>query len=142
MAAKPETTFYNSVHRFLPPIDKLHREKMANPYRGGTADHWYSGPNADLWIEWKFMLLPKRDSTVVDLVGGKKPMLSALQQDWLKGREREGRHVWVVLGCKEGGIIFQFGQWAEPRTAGWLRQFVESRANIAARIVSHTGRFT
>ena len=90
LAAKPETTFYTSVHRHLPPLDKLHREKMANPYRGGTADHWYDGPDADLWIEWKFIVLPKRGNTTIDLVTprGKKleSPLSALQQDWLAGR--------------------------------------------------------
>ena len=67
MAAKPETTFYTSVHRHLPSTDLLHREKMSNPYRGGTFDHWYSGKKADLWIEWKFVVLPKRDDTMIDI---------------------------------------------------------------------------
>lgn len=142
MASKPETSFYTSVHRFLPSPSQLHREKMANPYRGGTADHWYSGPVKDLWIEWKFILMPKRDDTVIHMVSGKNPLLSPLQQDWLSRRNAEGRYVWVVLGCKEGGIVFDLGQWAEDRTAGDLRRYIEPRANIAARIVRHTGRFT
>ena len=142
MASKPETTFYTSVHRFLPPLSQLHREKMANPYRGGTADHWYSGPIKDLWIEWKFLLLPKRDSTVVDLIGGKNPLISPLQQEWLKQRDAEGRHLWFVLGCKEGGDVFEFGQWAGAYMTKHLRERVEPRANIAARIVRHTGRLS
>lgn len=104
MAAKPETTFTASVHRHLPPLSELYREKMANPYRGGTPDYWYSAKR-DLWVEWKYIVLPKRDGTLVD-VGSE---LSPLQQLWIDSRRREGRDVWVIAGSKDGGIIFQTG---------------------------------
>ncbi len=145
MAAKPETTFYTSVHKHLPSIDSLHREKMANPYRGGTADHYYDGPNADLWIEWKFIVLPKRDHTIIDLVTprgkrGESP-LSALQQDWLAGRHRNGRNVWVVVGCKEGGVIMRSPtEWCMRWHADTFRVNLQSRQSIAAAILNVTGR--
>ena len=142
MAVKPETTLYTSVHRHLPSIDVLHREKMNNPYRGGTADHWYDGPAADLWVEWKFILLPKRDDTIIDLVTprGKKmeSPLSALQQDWLAGRHRNGRSVWVIVGCKEGGVIMKSPNvWCQKWRTDSFRLLMQDRKSIAAAIQHH-----
>lgn len=136
--SKPETNFYTAVHKFLPPVDELHREKMSNPYRGGTADHWYSGKN-DLWIEWKFEVLPVRDTTLIDICGGKKPSLSHLQQDWLRCRYAEGRDVYVIIGSKEGGVIMtepsagRFA-WERPITAAHYRANLMTRKEIAAWI--------
>lgn len=141
MAAKPETTFYQSVHRHLPPESELHREKMNNPYRGGTFDHWYDGPGGDLWVEWKFIELPKRPGTVIDLVTprGKKmeSPLSALQQQWGRDRYSNGRDVWVIVGCKEGGVIFEALRWEVPITTAEFKQSMLSRQQIAQRIRAH-----
>ena len=142
MASKPETTFYTSVHTHLPPESVLHREKMANPYRGGTFDHWYDGPKADLWIEWKFIEVPKRPGTIIDLVTprGKKmeSPLSALQQDWGRRRYFNGRDVWVVVGCKDGGVIFTNPlEWKAKITAGEFRDSLLTRKQIADRIKDH-----
>ena len=141
MASKPETTFYQSVHRHLPPESKLHREKMANPYRGGTFDHWYDGPGRDLWIEWKFIVVPKRPDTVIDLVTprGKKmeSPLSALQQAWGRDRHNNGRDVWVVVGCAEGGVIYEGLEWETAVTAADFRVYMKTRKQIAERITQH-----
>ncbi len=137
MASKPETTFYTSVHRFLPPLSQLHREKMANPYRGGTADHWYDATR-DLWVEWKFIKVPKRDDTVIDFVNGKDPIISNLQQEWIKGRYANNRHVWIIVGCEDGGVIMEHPfQWQAPWTAKQFREKLLPRKNIAARIWNH-----
>lgn len=137
MGTKPETTFYTSVHRHLPPDEELHREKMSNPYRGGTADHWYDGTRADLWIEWKFIIVPKRDDTVIDLCGGKNPPLSKLQQDWLARRVANGRDVWVIVGCKEGGVILKKSRWEVPFPTQWFRHKMIDRKSIAGEITRH-----
>lgn len=134
-----------SVNKHLPPRSELHREKMANPYRGGTFDHWYDGKR-DLWIEWKFIDLPKRPGTMIDLVTprGKKQEspLSALQQQWGRDRHSNGRQVWVVVGCKEGGVIFTApcGErgWETPLTAEAFGKRLISRKQIAESIVRHT----
>jgi hypothetical protein len=137
VSSGPETRFIASVHRHLPPADQFHREKMANPYRGGTADSWYSGKR-DLWVEWKFIELPKRDTTMIDLTGGKNPPLSPLQQDWIRGRNREGRDVWVVIGCKEGGLILPgVRYWDAPFPTEYYRKRLLTRPEVAQRILQH-----
>lgn len=98
MSRQPENTFIASVHKFLPR--ELYRQKNHNQYNGGIADVWYSGPKADLWVEYKFEVLPKRDDTIVPID------LSPLQREWLTSRHGEGRNVGVVVGCKEGGVWF------------------------------------
>lgn len=135
MSSGPETRFIASVHRHLPPVTEFHREKMANPYRGGTADSWYSGDKGDLWIEWKWIELPKRDTTEIDLTAGAKPMLSMLQQDWIKNRLAEGRRVWVVVGFKEGCMIFKDTNWSIPYTAKQYRLRSWSREETADQIL-------
>lgn len=128
MSSKPETTFIASVHKHLP--EGLYRLKNHNPYNGGIADVWYSGER-DLWVEYKFLVLPKRDTTVIDLVGGKEPSISRLQQEWLKSRHAEGRNVGVIVGCKEGGVWFPGVSWDTTYTTGWFRVHALSRKALA-----------
>jgi len=123
--SKPETRFYTAVHKLLPSSKVLHREKMHNPYRGGTADIWYSGTLADLWVEYKWLsILPKKA-----LVNIEKE-LSPLQQQWLKGRHKEGRNVAVILGTPEGAWVFEGVSWETPlnpdtiRTQGFTKQTI------------------
>ena len=130
MSSKPETVFYTGVHRYLPT--DLHREKMCNPYRGGTWDFWFSGTH-DLWIEYKFVVLPKRDSTMVDVT------LSDLQIDWGKSRYQEGRSIAVIVGCKEGGIILTDREWEQSFTCEEFRARIISRTDLAQWIVNATG---
>ena len=104
MSQGPETQFIASVHRLLPSVDEFYRMKNHNEYNGGIADCWYSA-RQDLWIEYKFVDLPARPDTMVSIVDGKKPSLSKLQQEWIAGRVNEGRAVWVIVGCKLGGLL-------------------------------------
>ncbi len=131
MSRKPETTFYTSVHKHLPR--SLHREKMFNPYSGGTWDFWISGRKQDLWIEYKFMVLPKRESTniVIDL--------SPLQKVWGEQRLLEGRNIAVVVGCKEGGVILTQREWLDEMSCAAFKQLLRSRADIAQWINTTTG---
>jgi len=133
--SKPENTFIASVHAHLPPRDLLHREKMNNPYNSGTADVWYSG-RRDLWIEYKYLVIPVRDTTVVDLTAGKDPSLSALQQDWLARRHGEGRNVWLIVGTPKGGVLFTGREWEKPHTAKNYREWLMTRALVAETIQS------
>jgi hypothetical protein len=124
------------VHNHIPSA-ATYKMKNHNQYNGGIADCWYSGKGAgsrDLWIEWKFITVPKRDHTVIDLMGGKKPMISALQQDWLRERLAEGRNVWVGIGSKDGGILLKNCAWEAPTNAGVFRLLLLNRKEIAAKI--------
>lgn len=131
MASKPETTFIQSIHRHFPKPATLYHEKMNNPYNSGTADVWYSGRRGDIWVEYKFL----RDGKIpvrapIDLVT-KQRYLSALQLDWLEGRSTEGRNVWVIVGCKEGGVVWPRNKWREPMGADVFRSWVHSRKDLA-----------
>ena len=92
----PENRFIQRVHKKL--SSEVYREKMHNPYRGGTPDVWYSGKGGDCWVEYKWLpRQPKRVPT---------PALSELQKKWLRGRFLEGRDVMVVVGFPDGAYTF------------------------------------
>jgi hypothetical protein len=137
MSAKPENTFISSVHKHLPV--ELYHMKNNNPYNSGIADVWYSGVEQDLWVEYKFLVIPKRGDTVIDLVGGKNPSISALQQTWLKDRDAEGRNVGVIVGSKEGGVWFPNTSWDFTYTASQFREWIVSRKELAGYINSFVG---
>lgn len=126
----PENTFIQSVHRHLP--NELYRMKNHNQYNGGIPDVWYSGPRGDMWVEFKFVVLPKRDDTIV------KIELSALQKNWLASRHAEGRCVGVMVGCREGGVWFAGLSWQDPLKAKVFRAFMRTRDELAAAITSLT----
>lgn len=135
MASKPETSFSQSVHRHLPPIKALYREKMNNPYHGGTADWWYSG-RKDLWLEHKFLpRLPQKGSVWLCNPNVKQPILSRLQQEWLHGRYKEGRNVGVLVGCPLGGVILRDLSWEDEIPVSVFRGLILSRQSIADWIV-------
>jgi len=107
MSTKPENTFIKSIHRMLPNV---YAEKMANPWRAGTADVWYSGKRGDLWIEYKFIERIPRSKEIL-------PELTPRQLRWLCDRFDEGRNVAVVLGTPTGGVIYRNPQeWTTPLT--------------------------
>jgi hypothetical protein len=123
--SKPETRFYTAVHRLLPPLHELHREKMHNIYRGGTADVWYSGRLDDLWVEYKWIAkLPVKAPVRL------YKELSPLQLRWLRGRYEEGRNVVVILGTPEGAWVSENLDWERDidpvsiRIRGITKQFV------------------
>lgn len=149
MSAGPENNFIAAVHKHLPPEDMLHREGMHNQYRGGTADVWYSA-ESDLWVEYKWVDLPKKDDTLVDITTprGKKQEspLSMLQQQWLRRRLDEGRNVAVIVGFRTGprdsfGLILQHGDWEEPRTARFYREWSKPTKDVAAWLKQQVGEF-
>lgn len=119
----PENTFIASVHRHLPV--GLYRMKNHNQFNGGIADVWYSGSKADLWVEFKFITVPVRDTTVIDFG------LSSLQREWLASRHEEGRNVGVVVGCKAGGVWLPGISWGGPCTAADFRGCIKPRIELA-----------
>jgi hypothetical protein len=134
MSRGPENNFISSVHKYLPA--GLYRMKNHNEFNAGIADCWYSGTRADLWVEYKFIVVPVRGDTVIDLTSGKNPSISFLQQDWLESRSAEGRNVGVVVGSKDGGVWFPGTSWGRPILAKHFRSMLGSRADLAALITS------
>lgn len=136
MSRGPENTFIASVHRHL-PVD-LYAMKNHNQYNGGVADCWYSGGLGDLWVEYKFIVVPKRGTTLIDLCGGKDPAISALQQEWLRDRHLEGRNVAVVVGCKNGGVVLEDRSWELPFTTQMFIANTTDRKSVASWISGRT----
>jgi hypothetical protein len=130
MSRGPENRFIASIHRLLKGL--CHFEKMHNPYRGGTADVWYSGFTQDAWVEYKWLpRVPKR--------GVVKPKLEPLQREWLRGRFLEGRTVFVVIGCPAGGIVFPLlKDWEEGVLVSQIR--IMPKKELANEIYTLVGR--
>lgn len=130
MASKPETSFIQGVHKHLP---RTYKEKMNNPYRGGTPDVWYSGNKGDLWIEYK--CIPR-----IPIKANILPDLSPNQQIWLSHRHADGRDVLVVVGvAKGGGVIYEHLDWMQPLTSAEFVARLTSKADIAAFILQRVG---
>lgn len=110
--------------------------KNHNQYNGGIPDVWYSGSKADLWVEYKFITLPKKDDTLIDLTALKNPILSPLQQQWLAERHKEGRNVVVVVGSKLGGVWLSNLDWSVTLSTYSFREHTISRNAIAETITS------
>jgi len=106
---------------------------MHNPYAAGIADHWYSAVR-DLWVEWKFVELPARPGTPIDLLAGKKPSLSVLQQDWIQARRDEGRNVWVIVGSEKGGALWQNREWVRAHRTEDFIAGLRTKAELARAI--------
>jgi len=102
--------------------------KNHNQYNGGIPDVWYSGPAADLWIEYKFVALPKRENTVISID------LSDLQKNWIATRVAEGRNVGVIVGSKDGGVWFPGTTWETAVTMLQFKTSIESRKSLAGLI--------
>lgn len=131
MSQGPENTFIGSVHKHLPA--GIYRMKNHNQYNGGIADVWYSGVR-DLWVEYKFIVVPKRPDTVIDLITGKNPAISYLQQEWLRSRHGEGRSVGVIVGSKDGGVWFPGLTWDATYPTKKFLSLLQTRKDLAGTI--------
>lgn len=131
MSEKPETVFTRSVNSHLPKT--LYYMKTYNPYISGPADFFYSGMAKAWWIEYKFEILPKRDTTMIGAD------CSPIQLQWLRGRHLEGRNIAVIVGCKEGGVVLLNLEWETPLTKAEFVARMLTRKQLADWIVQHTG---
>lgn len=130
MAKKPENVFRGGVHRHI-PAGALYHMKTNNPYLAGPPDDWYSGRRADLWVEYKWI-------PTITPAQCLRPALTALQQQWINGRYEEGRSVWVIVGCKDGGVIHRDQEWDTPTSVDEFRRRIITRAEIAKHILDYT----
>jgi hypothetical protein len=108
--------------------------KNNNPYISGIADCWYSGAKGDMWVEYKFIAIPARDTTMINLIDGKTPIMSRLQQKWLRERHAENRNVAVIVGSSEGGIVLTNRSWEHPMLTESFRSKLLTRKELAAFI--------
>ena len=129
MSIKPENQFISGVHAHLKDV---YFEKMANPFRSGTADVWYSGMMGDAWIEYKYVpLIPKTANVSVNV--------SERQRAWLLDRFVEGRRVYVIVGCPQGGMVVHPHNLGVTYSPDEFRRRLQSRKQLADWIREQTG---
>lgn len=126
MAAKPENSFIASVHKHL--VKQVYAEKMYNPLRGGTPDVYYEG-GKHLWVEYKFIDVPKRPETRI------VPELSALQKLWLRRCHVATGRARVIIGCKAGGVVLHSPEeWEEGMSTNAFNLVLYRRDELARHI--------
>ena len=129
MAAKPETTFINGLHKKLPR--SVYYMKNNNPYTGGIPDCWYSGQSGDLWVEYKYLpTMPVR----ADVHPAK--LLSALQREWLNGRHAEGRNVAVIIGAPKGGVLLVDRTWEASIPPQLFASLIRSKDDLVEWVLT------
>ena len=109
--------------------------KIHDSFAGGVPDSYIEGPKSDLWIEYKWCNLPKRDTTLIDLANPNQ-YLSRLQQEWLRRRHNLGRNdACVVLGHEKGVNIFLGLSWETPIQKTRLLNQALSKADAREKIL-------
>lgn len=129
MASKPEASFVRSVNKYIPK--EVYHVGMANPYVGGIPDRYYDGNRGDLWVEYKF--IPKITGVVL-------PKLSALQTAWLNRAHDNGRNVAVIVGCPDGGKLYQNKMWQLPVKKKIFEITLMTRRELAEWIIKQVAQ--
>ncbi len=134
-----ESSYIRAVNKFLPLA--VHSEGMANPYRGGTPDRYYEGPDGHIWIEYKFF---EKLPPTIDLLRSTaktKPMLSKLQQEWLERAHKNKQPNAVIVGSSEGGLILPGLSWQKSISRESFRDLMRNKKDIAHWIERCVWRF-
>ena len=86
---------------------RVYAYKVNDRLTAGIPDVWFSGDARDMWAELKY---EKRLPPTID----PRKYLSALQQNWLRARHRQGRRVAAVIGSPAGHVVFPGVAWETP----------------------------
>jgi len=133
-----EHTYIRSVHTQLKNIRDLELTdvwKINDNWKGGCADAMYDGPANDLWVEYKFIKIPKRPTTLCI------PALSEQQNEWLTNRYNNGRNVAVIVGSNKGAHIFLTpGSWSAGVTNFLLNSLSKKEIAYAINSFIMTGQ--
>ena len=110
-----EAAFKRKIYHAV--LRHCHVQAMADRFRSGVPDHWYSGKKGDLWIEYKWDPRTK---------GALKPRLSIPQLIWLNHRYEEGRNVAVIVATSlKEGVIYRNKEWEGHLDRKRLKPFAE-----------------
>ena len=106
----PESRFTSNLRKDMSKIHPaVYTLKVMTYGNNGVPDMYASAYPRDIWVELKWITLPKREDTRIT------PNLSSLQLNWLLHRELEDRNVCVIIGSKEGCCIMHTStiHWSE-----------------------------
>ena len=124
-----EHGFIKAVHRHLSP--EVYRWKIHDTYTGGVPDAFYMGPAGSLWVEYKYVKLPKRNTTIVSFG------LSILQVSWLTRAQKYGQLVAVIVGFEQSAVVVTDPQFFKSKTKRELQEEAISFQQVAGWIESH-----
>lgn len=124
-----EHSFIRAVHRRL-PADVL-RWKINDSYAGGVPDAFYAGAARCLFVEYKFVKIPVRNSTNL------KINLSEQQKLWLDKMQNIDQSVAVVVGSQTNALILTNGAWNESINKATYLQLASNVTNVAIWIHNH-----
>jgi hypothetical protein len=124
-----EHSFIRAVHRRLPA--NILRWKINDSYAGGVPDAFYAGAARCLFVEYKFVKIPVRDSTNLRIG------LSEQQKLWLNKMHNMGQSVAVVIGSQAGALILTNSAWNESINKATYLELSSEVTNVAAWIHNH-----
>ena len=140
MSRKPENKFMGAVHKQLPD-DAIYKMKITPAFTSGEFDVLYEGYEYDLFVEYKFLELPKRRDTMIH----PHNMLSEKQIKW--GNRRVARTArsnrplpYMAIGTKVDGnyygLLLEYHPTMTPFTSETFRACMKPAKDIANRILS------
>ena len=116
---------------------RVYAWKINASYIKGVPDCWLSGWDQDLWVENK-RVASETPPPSLDLTDHKK-YLSLHQQQWLKDRYDEGRHVAVVVFSKVGHLYLPDLEWQNPISRLTFMEQAMSMDELADHLVEILG---
>lgn len=124
-----EHGFIKAVHRHLSP--EVYRWKIHDTYTGGVPDAFYLGPAGSLWVEYKYVKLPKRATTYIPFG------LSILQALWLTRAINWKQSAIVVVGFEKSAIALTDPELFTGSTKNELEKEAISFKEVAKLIEQH-----
>jgi len=140
MSRKPENKFMDAVHKQLDD-SVIYKMKITPAFSSGEFDVFYEGHARDLFVEYKFVELPKRGSTMIHI----ERLLSERQLRW--GDRRVERTAssdrippYLAIGCREDdryyGVLLQYMKDMMPINTETFKANLSPAKDIANRILS------
>lgn len=123
-----EAPYTQGINRHIPK--DIHHEGIANPFRRGTPDRYYEGPDGHLWVEFKFI------DHIPAFLEPWLTLLSAHQEAWLARAHHNRQPVAVIIGSPEGGVILPALSWRKPILAEEFRAEMKTKKQIAKWITT------
>jgi hypothetical protein len=104
-----ESQLIETVHKFLPPLNVLHRQSMtySSLSHNGTPDRYYDGCAGDLWVEYKKLDSWPRDGLVGGVDEKKAGCYRPAQFAWMARRWKNGGNVWGVIFMPDKRAVIQ-----------------------------------
>ncbi|MCA9367016.1 hypothetical protein KC887_01985 [Candidatus Kaiserbacteria bacterium] len=137
-----EHGFVKAVHNHLRKTPDIRIWKINDNYAGGVPDAWYCAPEGrNLWIEYKYINAPKRDTTIIDVAS----LLAPLQRQWMVDHVAYGISCAIVIGSESGILMYSGIEWRIQVTAKTIKNGLKPKDVslwIANKLMPNDGKVT